>query len=289
MGDGNRVIIPRTTGENLLYSTVRISGDSGSTGTGFFYHIQLPNDKQIQLILTNKHVIDGNKKISFYFHEAKRNNEKLEPTSRSFPITIDDVSSFWIPHPDTEIDLGALLFVPVRNHAKDALKKEIYNISFDATLIRDDDALVEESDVDNKVLMIGYPNGLWDELNNFPIVRNGITASHPALDFNGKSIGVVDMACFPGSSGSPVVISMMGYHDKYGNYLVGTNKTILLGLLSSGPYVTQSGKIEIKEIPTATVAPVATYTQMIHLGYYVKAKEILRLCEHIQKILLTAQ
>lgn len=45
-----RIIQPRTVAEQLLYSTVRISGDNG-TGTGFFFHIQLDQDKQIQLIL----------------------------------------------------------------------------------------------------------------------------------------------------------------------------------------------------------------------------------------------
>lgn len=50
------------------------------------------------------------------------------------------------------------------------------------------------------MLIIGngvvYEIGLWDELNNFPIIRNGITVSHPVLNFNGKSIGIVDMACY---------------------------------------------------------------------------------------------
>lgn len=281
-----RVIQPRTVAEQLLYSTVRISGDNG-TGTGFFFHIQLAQDKQIQLILTNKHVINGNKKLSFYFHEAVTYDKKFEPTNQSFSITVEDYANLWIPHPKEEVDLGALLFVPIRNHAKEKLGKEIFNISFDDSLIRNDDDLAEESDVDNKVLMIGYPIGLWDEVNNFPIVRNGITASHPSLDFNGRSIGIIDMACFPGSSGSPVLICLQGFHDKVGNYHISANKNILLGLLSSGPYLTQSGKIEIKEIPTTNMVPVTSFNQMIHLGYYVKAKEILVLCEHIKSQVLS--
>jgi hypothetical protein len=131
---------------------------------------------------------------------------------------------------------------------------------------------------------VGYPIGLWDKINNFPIVRDGITASHPALDFNGQSIGVIDMACFPGSSGSPILICMQGFHDKKGAYHFG-NKTILLGLLCSGPLLTQSGKIEIKEIPTTNLGSIATFNQMIHLGYYVKSKEILVLCKHIKQVL----
>lgn len=287
MSNIRRVIQPRTVGEKLLYSTVRISTNNG-TGTGFFYHIQINKNEQIQLILTNKHVINCCNKLSFYFHEGIYRNSSLEPTDVSFTVDIDDFSGLWIAHPNEEVDLGALLFAPIRKFSKDSLDKEIYNVSFDDSLIKDDDVLAEESDVDNKTLMIGYPIGLWDELNNFPIVRNGITATHPAIDFNGKSIGVVDMACFPGSSGSPVLISMMGFYDKTGTYHIGSSKTILLGLLSSGPYFTQAGKIEIKEIPTLNTVPVATYNQMIHLGYYVKAKEIITLCSHIREKLQIA-
>lgn len=277
-----RVIQPRTIAEQLLYSTVRISGDMG-TGTGFFFRVKVANEKYLELILTNKHVIDGNNKLHFYFHEGATDNQKIEPTSKSFSMVVEDFTKIWVPHPDEEVDLGALLFVPLKMHAKEKLGKEIFNIFFDDNLIRNDDILAEESDVDNKVLMIGYPIGLWDELNNFPIVRNGITASHPALDFNDKSIGVVDMACFPGSSGSPILISMNGYQDKSGNYHVTASKNILLGLLSSGPSFSDTGKIEIREIPTKNVVPVVTYNQMIHLGYYVKAKEILTLCEFIKE------
>jgi hypothetical protein len=69
-------------------------------------------------------------------------------------IPLEDYSNIWIPHPNEEIDLGALLFVPIRNQAKENLNKEIFNISFDDSLIRNDDALAEEADVDNKVLMM---------------------------------------------------------------------------------------------------------------------------------------
>ena len=35
-----------------------------------------------------------------------------------------------------------------------------------------------------EILMIGYPNGLWDAVNNYPLIRRGVTASHPAVDFD---------------------------------------------------------------------------------------------------------
>ncbi|CAM3670496.1 hypothetical protein LLO_p0037 (plasmid) [Legionella longbeachae NSW150] len=75
---------------------------------------------------------------------------------------------------------------------------------------------------------------------------------------------------------------MNGYQDKTGNYNIGANKTILLGLLASGPVYTTTGQIEIREIPTIS-APFVSTNHMIHLGYYVKAREILNLCNHIKQ------
>ena len=64
-------------------------------------------------------------------------------------------------------------------------------------------------------------------------------------------------------------------------YSIGS-KIILLGLLFGGPVYTSEGKIEIKEIPAKQI-PITKSQQWIHLGFYVKAKEILTLCEYIKQ------
>src|ERR1700736_1715142 len=100
--------------------------------------------------------------------------------------------------------------------------------------------------------MVGYPNGLWDEANNYPLIRRGITASHPAVDFQIKGVAttVIDAACFPGSSGSPVILHNTGtYSDKKGNTVIGS-RTMLLGVLFSGPTIQADGKIVVRDIPT---------------------------------------
>lgn len=209
------IIQPKTVSEQLLYNTVRIVGETG-TGTGFFFKYKLDDSREIQLILTNKHVVEGNARLFFKFHEAQLNSGTWEVSNQSFDLCIEINSSFWIPHPEKDVDLGAILFAPIQAHSNNIMQKNIYGVFFDDSLIKDDATLQLESDVSDDILMIGYPIGLWDEFNNFPIVRKGITASHPALDFMGKSLGVVDIACFPGSSGSPILIHMNGYQDKSG-------------------------------------------------------------------------
>ena len=60
------------------------------------------------------------------------------------------------------------------------------------------------------IVMIGYPIGLIDEVNNKPVVRKGITATDIRLDYNGRKEFLIDAACFHGSSGSPVFLRKMG-------------------------------------------------------------------------------
>jgi hypothetical protein len=118
-----------------------------------------------------------------------------------------------------------------------------------------------------QVAMVGYPIGLWDEINNLPISRRGTTASHPAVNFNGLPQVVIDMACFPGSSGSPVL-----FFDR--DYFAGAQR--FLGVLYAGPVFSSEGAIKIRDVPTRIEAfPVVQ--SMVHLGYVIKAREVLTL------------
>ncbi|CAM3670454.1 hypothetical protein LLO_p0038 (plasmid) [Legionella longbeachae NSW150] len=169
------VIQPKTVSEQLLYTTVRIVGETG-TGTGFFFKYKLNNSTEIQFILTNKHVVDGNKSLRLKFHEAQTKLDIREVSNQSFELGVNIDHNMWFPHPKPDIDLGAILFAPIQQHAQNIMNKDIYGIFLDDSLIKDDVTLQLESDVSDDILMIGYPIGLWDDINNFPIVRKGITA-----------------------------------------------------------------------------------------------------------------
>ncbi|MGL5353385.1 MAG: serine protease, partial [Clostridium sp.] len=132
------------------------------------------------------------------------------------------------------------------------------------------------------VTMVGYPNGLWNEANNLPLFRRGITASHPGFDFNDTNIGVVDMACFPGSSGSPIfILNENGYTDKTGTHL-GNSRLIFLGILFSGPTMSIDGTLIEKTIETKQNIIPRSFN-MINLGYYIKAHELFSFINIIEK------
>ena len=110
-----------------------------------------------------------------------------------------------------------------------------------------------------------------------PIARNGVTASHLALEFNGEPKFVVDLACFPGSSGSPIfVYNPDGYFDKKQNMVVmGKTRLKLVGILFAGPLVTNEGQIIFGNTPRLEV------NSMMHLGYAFRSTTLLELEDHI--------
>ena len=94
------------------------------------------------------------------------------------------------------------------------------------------------------------------------------------------------MACFPGSSGSPILIVNEGsYIDKKsGSVNIGANRIIFLGILFGGPVYNSEGKIVIREIPTRQEV-ISITPQMINLGYYIKSEAILDFKEKIRRII----
>ena len=279
------MITPVSITEQLLFTTVRIiaeeeSGSEG-VGTGFFFDATVDQTRILPLIVTNKHVVQNARTGRFQLHEADDSGPQLRPLGRSFEIQLSNFESYWVGHPDTSVDLCAMPFEPIRVQAE-ASGRRIFRLAFGESLIWPESKLAELNAVED-IFMVGYPIGLWDETNNLPLIRRGITASHPAVDFNGRPEFVIDAACFPGSSGSPVVLANIGsYYAKSGALFVGT-RFALLGVLHAGPQMMAQGEIAVKPIPTKEMQ-IAQTPLMVHLGYVIKAREILTLaCDIVQE------
>jgi V8-like Glu-specific endopeptidase len=121
------------------------------------------------------------------------------------------------------------------------------------------------------ITMIGYPNGIWDETHNFPVFRKGITATNPRYDWNGNKEFLIDCACFPGSSGSPVLLlNMGGYFTRMGMQL-GSVRLKLLGILYAGLQPTAEDDIEVVEVPVVQ-KPVAVSQIPNNLGVVIKSE-----------------
>ncbi len=267
---------PISMSERMLYNTVRLEALDGSSGTGFFFNFNIDN-KIYPVLITNKHVVNYNPNETMKFLLHLKNGD--EASDENFDVTF---STRWFFHSTQDICFS---FVnPLFEEVKKLTGKEVYYIATDESLIYGEEKLKCLSSLE-AVVMVGYPNGLWDKIHNYPLFRTGFTSAHPAYDFNNKNTGLVDMACFPGSSGSPIyILNENGYSDKEGNTYLGAKRLIFLGILYAGPTTNINGEIVVVDIPTKQQA-FSQMKTMINLGYYVKAHELDEFKTIIEKML----
>ena len=92
--------------EELAYSTVRVSTDTG-TGTGFFYQFsERENNFHVPAIVTNKHVISGTSKGNFLLTVADDNGEP-HPSSMAREAVIKFAKELGIEPPWDDIYVDA--------------------------------------------------------------------------------------------------------------------------------------------------------------------------------------
>ncbi|MBD9424996.1 trypsin-like peptidase domain-containing protein [Pseudomonas sp. PDM15] len=259
--------------DRLVHSTVRIEceNDKGekSSGTGFFFGFLKNGDQCIPAIITNKHVIAG--AVKGKFHMTLRDENGFPKVGEHLGITFDNFESQCIKHPDPNIDLAIFLAGPLLNQAKE-MGSDFFYVILDESIIPTTAIRTSLTSMED-IVMIGYPNGIWDEKNNLPLIRKGITSTHPNIEFNGAPEFLIDAACFPGSSGSPVFLANIGsYTDKKGNTIIGT-RVGLLGVLYAGPQHTAQGNIVIQPVPTSQRA-IALSSIPNNLGIVIQSSKI---------------
>lgn len=261
--------------ERLLYVTVRLEGrtQSGvSVGTGFlFLH------RERLFLVTNKHVVQDVINGTMTFHQASNANGILKPKLANCHYVPFNAATF-IGHPNDDIDIAVTNISDIIQ-TYDNGGSPLY-----VRYIEDHDIPVKEdfekfiSPVED-IVFIGYPNGIWDTKNFFPIIRKGITATPCYIDFEDTPKFLIDASVFPGSSGSPVFIYYAGsYADKQGGLYAGS-KLYFIGIISRVYQRQENGVITIKDIPTANV-PVAEINQMIDLGIVFNYKVVTETMDH---------
>lgn len=261
---------PRTLTEQIMYSTVKIETEKGISSS-FLFQFEPDDDpsKKIPCLVTNRHVFkDSIIKGKFIFHESDVSN--YSPSGKVFSLDIN-LENFIVNHPNPSIDLCAIPLNPILSSLKHDKGISPFMIYLDKSILPSDEIIKNLSAVED-VLMVGYPIGLYDEANNFPIFRKGITSSHPAIDFNKNPEFMIDASCFPGSSGSPVFLYNSGAYG-FGSNLVIGNRLLLLGILHSGAEMESENRIVSRDIPSLPVLT-SQYNIMLNLGYVIKSNQL---------------
>lgn len=265
--------------EQLLHCTVRIYSVNlinggkqieSKTGTGFFYQFDINGINSVPVIITNKHVIENGSFGVLHFTLADSLGNP-EYGSRH-KIVIRDFGSSWVHHPDTTVDLSCLPLAPIVNNViKETGRKPYFKTIPEGILVSEEKW--KKLNSLEEVIMIGYPLGLWDYVNNTPLFRSGVTSTPPKLNYNNRPEFLIDIPAFKGSSGSPVFIKNESI-TKEGSNVTFKDNIYFAGVLYATPklYSTQ-GEAEVM-IDTIKVK-LNTQTEIpINLGTVIKSTQI---------------
>ena len=238
------------------------------------FNFMISKDTGVPLLITNKHVLANANHLKLRISTSTPEDNTKRNGVAEYLIS-GGLEHIIIEHPDPEIDLAAICIGPILN---DMTNKGLFgygNMFMETDIITTEE--LEKISIADDILMVGYPTGLSDYKHNLPVVRRGIIASDPTIPFDGKDHFLIDCACFPGSSGSPVVTKeQFFFSDESGRILAGKKRSALIGILWGGPVHNSEGKIVARTIPAATT-PIPQVPQMINLGFIISAARILDL------------
>ena len=216
--------------EQITYSTVLIKSNVSKRkqklGTGFIVNLCVNKETKqyFPVLITNKHVISGSETTELELCKRGLDGGPIDTET----ITFRFKSSAWISHPDPFVDLCCVPIEHIRFW--NVTPGTGCYVTFLPTELIPTKEKLKELYTFEEVLMVGYPRGMSDEYNHKPIARRGITASHPIKDFCGKKETLLDIAMFPGSSGSPVFIFNPCFHVTNQDYLKMERRILLLGV-----------------------------------------------------------
>lgn len=274
-------------GEGLLFTTAFLTCRTPTTswtGTGFVYEVNAENRSTgetgpARLLVTNRHILQGVTKLKLQMLE--RHQSKEEPViGARWEATVDPFSEeMWTGHTDPDIDVAvtSLTRIIEANRGKSPTEPFIKTTSL-AVAMEEKDEL--ELDAMEEVVFVGYPDGIYDQVNLLPVARRGTTASHPAVDYEGLPAFLIDASVFHGSSGSPVFLAFMGtYMGENGALNIG-NRLMLLGVVASAHMSEASGRLET----VRNIAQVPKTEIPLNLGLVFKASAIEQVViDHLDK------
>lgn len=255
----------------LPYTTVRICCETeqgSSVGTGFFFKFKNDDGNETTTIITNKHVIKGSK--NGYFHICIADENGQPKAGKYHTVKYDNFESRWIPHPGN-YDLCAMPIATDEIEIRENVKlyyQQFGLFSIPQPITEERFQAVED------IYTVGYPERIWDNVNNLPIIRKGITSTHLCNDYRGRKEFLIDAAVFLGTSGSPVVRLKEPKQlepDLRSPLIHMREQVLLLGVIYKLYGRKADGVVVTQEIPTLTTMSAETILPL-NLGIVIKAE-----------------
>lgn len=225
-----------TRADDITLTTVRLDvtykdGHKGAA-TAFFYEFDLTKGKTTCLI-TNRHVLKDASTIVSNAHPAIDSEGYFPNLEYSCEWKVDITEKGLLFHPDESVDLAIMLVGPaMKEHYREDSIVYCYRAFCKSSCPTNEE--IKQITVMHDIVMVGYPNGLIDEAHMMPVCRRGMIATSPLLNFNGERAFLIDIACTPGSSGSPVIAYDSIWEKLENGQLRKTDQARLIGIFSEG-------------------------------------------------------
>lgn len=177
------------------------------------------------LLITNRHVLTPARDLTLNFLAAV--GDEWDRGKQAHWTIRDLKESYWYGHPDVAV-------LPLADVFDNMTGAGVY--PFFRVLTRSVFATAEDFsgwDALQPVTFVGYPAGLYDTVHGTPVARQGVTATHMTLDYEGMPAFMIDAKVFPGSSGSPVFVGGSGMNRLRTGWKLGPVSFSLAGILAS--------------------------------------------------------
>ena len=230
-------------------------GERVELGSEFYYYQLVSNVKsskpvwqvvESSCLITNKHLLyseykeEGIKLVDSIIFHLRRITSIGEIIWEPITLNQDSLLSMARVHENSKVDivvinLGNLITDKYLSWQKRGMKF-LSNTPVSNLLMPQKDTLIDIGVTDD-IVVIGYPEGFYDEVNIFPIVKRGRIASSYGKKINGLPYFLIDSKLFPGSSGSLVISKPSDYLIRNGQVYTSKEKQYtLLGIYSGEPF-----------------------------------------------------
>lgn len=219
--------VTRSVIDNMFLRVAKIltfaSGRALTNATGFFYL----QDEFLYLVTSRHVVIDEKNQHRPDQLQVSLHNDAADLTQRyelSIPLYVDGVPQ-WYQRQDPQTGYIADV-VAVAINDPGVLSGHAVSTFFRGDILLPDQLLPLGQDV----LILGFPLGFHDTVNNLPIVRSATLASSFSHPFKGEPYFLTDARLHRGMSGSPVITRMPASEGGHG---AAESEWKLLGIHSS--------------------------------------------------------
>jgi hypothetical protein len=153
-----------------------------SSGTGFLFALFQYNGQNVPVIVSNKHVVAG--AVRGFVRLTLKSDSNKPDYGKFIDVQIADFEQGWLPHPDPQVDLTIFPCAGIIDSFVNSGRAP-FIITVDQSLIPTAAELQALTPLED-LLIIGYPDGIFDTKNNVPVLRRGITATPAYLEFEGR-------------------------------------------------------------------------------------------------------